>query len=103
MATPGALPVWTLLLGGGHVLPWVLLPWAWLAGAPAAVTALAGLGVAANLLYRLLLAVRFRQHPLGVVLHPVAVTALLVLQWAALIRAARGRPAAWRGRTYPTG
>jgi len=93
MATPRALPVWTLLLGGGHVLPFVLLclhPGAW----PLAACALS-LGL------RALLALRFRQDPRSVVASPIGVGLLLALQWNALRRAAAGLPATWRGRAYP--
>lgn len=93
MAKPVALPVWTALLGAGHVLPFVLLA---LAPSPAVVAAA---GCSAGL--RALLAWRFRQSVLGLALHPVGVVALLLIQWCALLRAARGRPARWRGRTYP--
>jgi hypothetical protein len=37
---------------------------------------------------------------LSAVLQPIGVTALLLLQWAALLRAASGRKATWRGRSY---
>ena len=93
MASARALPVWTAVLGGGQVLPAVLLL---LSPGPATVAAAAaGIGL------RLLLAARFRQPVLGALLHPVGVAALLVVQWAALLRAARGRPSTWRGRAYP--
>jgi hypothetical protein len=93
MATPVALPVWTCLLAGGHVLPWLLL-----LTAPS-LTAL--LAVSASLGLRLLIAIRFRQPRLDALTQPLSVVALLWLQWAALYRAARGRPATWRGRAYP--
>lgn len=93
MAKPVALPVWTALLGGGHVLPFVLL-----AIAPGAVAALA---VCCSLGQRLLLAWRFRQPVASALLHPLGMLALLLIQWSALLRAARGRPATWRGRIYP--
>ncbi|OYD86396.1 glycosyltransferase [Azospirillum brasilense] len=102
MATPVALPVWTLLLFGGHVLPWLLLGWAALAPLPDAVTVLAALAAAAGLTFRLLLAVRFRQSLAGALLHPVGILILLAIQWSALLRARRGRPAEWRGRAYPS-
>jgi hypothetical protein len=50
---------------------------------------------------RLMLAWRFRQPVLSAILHPLGVTALLVVQWASLLRALRGRPSTWRGRAYP--
>ena len=93
MAKPVALPVWTAILGGGQVLPLALMIAA--PSAPAAAALAAGVGL------RLALARRFRAPVLSALLHPLGVLALLVVQWAALIRAARGRPATWRGRAYP--
>ena len=93
MAQPVALPIWTLILAGGQVLPVVLVLFAPSAPAVAALAASTGL--------RLVLAWRFRQPWLSALLHPVGVLALLVVQWAALLRQARGRPATWRGRAYP--
>ncbi|MFC7335279.1 glycosyltransferase [Rhodocista pekingensis] len=97
MATPVALPVWTALIGGGHVLPWLLAPIGWAAGS--GTVALLGLGgIAANVAWRALLAWRFRQSWTGALLHPVGALVLLAIQWTALLR--RGRPAEWRGRRY---
>ena len=93
MATAKALPVWTAILGIGQVLPPLLL-----AIEPGALSAAA---LAASLGLRCLLAWRFRQPKLSVLLHPFGVAALLVVQWAAQVRAARGMPATWRGRAYP--
>jgi hypothetical protein len=92
MAKPFALPVWTVILGGGAVLP--------LACAAFAPTPQAFAALACGIAIRLVLAWRFRQPVISAVLHPVGVAALLCLQWAALIRAALGRPATWRGRAY---
>jgi hypothetical protein len=83
------LPVWTLLLAGGHILPFLLLP---------APLAWGGCGCAWGL--RAVLAWRFRQSWLSVALHPVGMAALLVLQWVALGRAVLGVRATWRGRAY---
>ncbi len=93
MAKPLALPVWTAILGAGHVLPFALLVLE-----PGGVAALAA---ACSIGLRLLLAWRFRQPVLSALLHPFGIAALLVVQWTALLRAASGRPATWRGRTYP--
>jgi hypothetical protein len=89
MAKKLALPVWTLLLAGGHILPFLLLP---------APLAWGGCGCAWGL--RAVLAWRFRQSWLSVALHPVGMAALLVLQWVALGRAVLGVRATWRGRAY---
>jgi hypothetical protein len=92
MAKPLALPVWTVILAGGQVLPLVVLC---TASSPMAAIALAcGIGL------RLILAARFHQPVTSALLHPLGVTALLILQWAALLRAAAGRKATWRGRAY---
>ncbi len=93
MAKPGAIGVWTVLLGGGHVLPLLLVLFAPSTPAVAALVLSVGL--------RLVLAARFRQPEVSALLHPFGVAALLVVQWAALLRALRGRPATWRGRAYP--
>jgi hypothetical protein len=89
MAKPAALPVWTVLLAGGHVLPFLLLP-----------GALAWAACACAWGLRAVLAWRFRQSWVSVVLHPVGVAALLALQWVALGRAVWGVKATWRGRAY---
>ncbi|RVT97008.1 glycosyltransferase [Rhodovarius crocodyli] len=90
MATPAGLPVWTLLLAGGHLLPWALLP------DPRAVAALA-LGFA----IRAAIAARAREPLWTVALHPFSVLVALAIQWQALIRALMGRRAGWKGREYP--
>ncbi|TNC48489.1 glycosyltransferase [Rubellimicrobium rubrum] len=95
MATARALPVWTLLLGGGHILPLLLLPFAsgaafWLALLAAALVWTAAGAVA----------VRARMSWLSVLLHPVGVALTLLIQWNALIKGPSRRPAVWRGRSY---
>jgi cellulose synthase/poly-beta-1,6-N-acetylglucosamine synthase-like glycosyltransferase len=99
MAKPLALPVWTVLLGGGHVLPFLLLPAAFASGSWAALAASA---LAAASVYgaRIALALRFRQSWPGALLHPLGIGLLLALQWSALVAELRGRPAVWRGRAY---
>ena len=93
MAKPVPLLVWTALLAGGHVLPLVLVL---VAPSVPAVTALVlSLGL------RFILAARFRQSEASALLHPLGILALLAVQWAALVRSLRGRPAMWRGRAYP--
>jgi hypothetical protein len=99
MATPMGLPIWTLLIGGGHVLPWLLLPLALSVGASFAAAA-CGAAVLANVLLRVLLARRFRQHATGVLLHPLSSLFMLAIQWWSLTRYLAGRPNRWRGRAY---
>ena len=98
LAKPVALPVWTVLLGGGWVLPWLLLAW------PAEDAFSAGFvwsGLAASVVARAAVALRYRQSLWSVPLTPFAMLAMLLLQWAALLGAA-GRARDWRGRTQTT-
>lgn len=100
MAKPIALPVWTILLLGGHVLPWALLVVAVASGKPI-LASCAALACALPILARLVQAIRCREPLSSVALHPFAVTLLLALQWLALARKWAGRPEIWRGRSYP--
>jgi glycosyltransferase involved in cell wall biosynthesis len=92
MAKWRALPIWTLVLGGGQVVPVLLLLTPYFR--------IAALALVLSFAARMILAVWFRQDIRSVVLHPLGVAALLVVQWAALLRAARGGRATWRGRSY---
>ncbi|WP_180280176.1 glycosyltransferase family 2 protein [Azospirillum oleiclasticum] len=103
MATPVALPVWTVLLGGGHILPWLLLLAGLVWPLPAEALSAAAAGALATTSLRIGLALRFRQSLAGALLHPAGVATMLAIQWNALLRARRGRPATWRGRAYPSG
>jgi hypothetical protein len=100
MATPAALPVWTLLWAGGHVLPFALLPFALLPFAPAwPVVLAAGLSLAT----RAMITVATRESPLSIPLHPLTVLVGLMIQWSVLLRIGSRRRAAWRGRLYAVG
>lgn len=92
MAKAAALPVWTVILAGGQILPLVLLLLA-----PGVLPALA---LAAGVGTRLILARRFRQPVLSAVLHPLGILGVLAVQWFSLVRAAAGGRATWRGRAY---
>ncbi|RJS94274.1 glycosyltransferase family 2 protein [Salinisphaera sp. Q1T1-3] len=99
MATPRGLPIWTVLLIGGHWLPCLVFIAAIVGATPASLTMAAtalGLLIAA----RLAVAVATHQSMRAVLCHPAAVVTTLALQWRALILARLGRPRAWRGRFY---
>jgi hypothetical protein len=96
MATPRALPVWTALLAGGILGPPLALPFYGLS-APGAVLAAAILLLACA---RALQARVCREPALAVVLLPLGVALTLAIQYCALIGKWRGRPVAWRGRSY---
>ena len=99
MATIGALPVWTVLIGLGHVLPVVLLV-AGLVVPRHDILPPAAIATAANAMLRLALCARLDQSLIGALLHPVGGALLLANQWMSLIRDRLGRPSEWRGRRY---
>ncbi len=99
MTTALALPVWTVLIGAGHVAPWLLLV-AGLATRRSDLWVPAACGVVANLSLRSLLCVRLGLSRVGAVLHPLGASLMLVNQWAALLGHRLGRPSTWRGRHY---
>jgi hypothetical protein len=99
LASPKAIVPWTLLLGGGQILPFVLLAgMARLEPLPQILTVLA---VTAAYYPRLHAAARFRQSWLGALLHPLGVLVLLAIQWYALARSLAGWPVGWKGRGHP--
>lgn len=97
---PARIGPFTILLAGGQVAPFVLLPFAFLA-TPPGVAGIASLGaVLAVLIPRLHAALRFRQSLVGALLQPVGISILLALQWSALLKKWRGTPSSWKGRSY---
>jgi hypothetical protein len=99
LGSPVLIWVWTVLLLGGQVLPFVLLGLAGLMGG----TEVALTATAAGLAYlpRSDAARRFRQSRLGAILHPVGIVLLLLVQWYAVFRALAGKPVGWKGRQHP--
>jgi len=98
MASVGALPVFTVFLLGGQILP-IFLVAVSLASRQWPVLVCSGLALALSVLPRILSAWRFRQSYLGAMLHPAGVAILLAIQWYAFIRRLAGKPVAWKGRT----
>ncbi|MBO9540593.1 glycosyltransferase [bacterium] len=79
------------MLFGCFMWPWLTLPW----GGVASLAAIAlGLGM------RLAIALRLRQALLTVVLHPLAMAALILIALRSFAYARSGRSAPWKGRTY---
>lgn len=86
---------WTVLLLGGHVLPWVWLIVEAVSGPIGAVA----IGAAACAAWSsAAIAVRFKQGVAAALLRPLGVSALIVVQWWALAQALRGVRPTWRGR-----
>ncbi|CAN5518698.1 glycosyltransferase [soil metagenome] len=89
LGAPARIVPITLLLLSGQVLPFALLPTrSW--------QAIVAAGLAS--LPRVVAARRFHQPLVSVVLHPIAIVAILAVQWAGLARWITGRPANWKGR-----
>jgi glycosyltransferase involved in cell wall biosynthesis len=101
MGSPGQIGFWTLMLGLGQVAPLPLLILAASLGVGPWTLGLLGLATILAYLPRLISVGRFRQPLIGAILHPLGVLLLLAIQWQALIRQKLGKPAAWRGRSYP--
>ena len=101
MATPRALPVWTLLLGCGQILP-PLLVLAGLCGlaSPTALT-LAAAAWLLSLGTRTAITRAVRAPLATIPLHPAAVLVALAIQWNVLLRRERAGAATWKGRSYP--
>jgi cellulose synthase/poly-beta-1,6-N-acetylglucosamine synthase-like glycosyltransferase len=95
MAKPVALPVWSVLLLGGHVLPFILLPFA-----PTWPIALA---VMLSLSARTLVTLAGRENLFSIPLHPFTILTSLAIQWSVLLRIGGAKRAGWKGRLYPVG
>jgi hypothetical protein len=101
IGSPATILPFTVLLGGGQVLPAVLVAWGLATGfngwppttVPAALAALA-----LAYLPRALAAWRFGQSWASALLHPLAVAVFLAIQWTALVRKLLGLQTSWRGR-----
>ena len=104
MAKPLALPIWTVLLAGGHLFPFVALGWVLCTQGLSneIVICLAG-ACLLSIMQRALLAIRFGQSWLSVLMHPFGILFVLLIQWSALISKLLGIPSGWRGRSYAAG
>ena len=102
IGSPSTIVPFTILLAGGHILPFVLLAsglacsWHGWSRWSIASTCLA---VFASILPRLLVAIRFRQSVSSAMAHPLGVAVFLAIQWVALIRRGLGLQTSWRGRS----
>jgi hypothetical protein len=101
MARPVALPVWTVLLAGGHLLSLVATAANLLTGTYATAPGECVVAATACLaLARTLQAIKCRDSAATVFLHPFGILLTLAIQWRALFRALRGGRVTWRGRSY---
>lgn len=98
---PATIVPFTILLGGGQIMPVALAAWGLASGWngwPAWAVPLVIVAAALVWLPRLLEAFRFRQSVTSAVAQPLAVAVFLVIQWVALGRKLLGLKTAWRGR-----
>jgi hypothetical protein len=96
--------VWTILLVGGFIWPWVLAA-AWATGfAPLGARDLGLLGgsVIASIASSMFCAMRFRQDWSSGLLRPVGIAMLIAIQWYALVSKLVGAGPSWKGRVYPS-
>jgi hypothetical protein len=101
MARPIALPVWTVLLAGGHLAPPIALAAYFALGGGGTAAAMFALAAFALLvLARAVQAAKCREPARCVALHPAGVALTLAIQWLAIYRRLRGGRVRWRGRTY---
>lgn len=69
-------------------------------GGLAASILLAAAGVRVQIIERLPIVGRFHRPLEMIVLHPIAITALLGIQWAGLVRFLLRKPTSWKSRAY---
>jgi glycosyltransferase involved in cell wall biosynthesis len=123
LAAPGLIWVWTVLLFGGHMLPWLVLavgldlafhgliarsiypePIADVKhrGDILIASIISAFAACLSCLPRMHAAIAFRTSKFGALLHPLGVSVLLAIQWYATVRHWLGRPVGWKGRTLPS-
>ncbi|WP_210493336.1 glycosyltransferase [Microvirga antarctica] len=93
MATPVGLPIWTLLLLGGHVAPFVLL--AFQPTVPIILAVMLTVGL------RALITLSTRENPVSILFHPFTILVGLAIQWSVLLGIGTARRPGWKGRLYP--
>lgn len=98
LGSPVVLLVFTLLEVAGTLLPWVWLPAAFLLPeVPEPALWCAALAACMQVVQRTMLATRFQQGALCVLLHPVSIALLVAIQWRSAWLHATGQRA-WKGR-----
>jgi hypothetical protein len=100
LGSPAALALMASLNGAFFVLPFLGFPVSAIFGGAAASTAAWGLAVLWVLALRLVLAWRFRYPWWTAFVTPVAVLALIGIQFESYFRHLTGRPVSWRAREY---
>ena len=99
LGSVGLLVMVTFIHLVGHLLPWGLLVWMLISdhGHDSWLLASVLLVLALPIIQRAAMARRFRQSPLGVLVHPGAIACLIAVQWWSYLLDRTGRRS-WRGR-----
>jgi hypothetical protein len=101
MARPVALPIWTILLAGGHILPFGAILLVIGSGKLDTFLGMALCGAFLMLIAaRILQAFKCKEPWQSVLLHPAGVILTLFIQWRALYNYLTGAEVEWRGRSY---
>jgi hypothetical protein len=101
LGSPAALLAMTALNAGLFVLPFAALPMSIATQGLGVASAIWGASVAIALGIRTRLAVRFGAPAWTVIATPVAVLAMIGVQWTSFVNHIARRPVIWRGRAYP--
>jgi hypothetical protein len=99
MATPLALPIWTLLLAGAHVLPPLALLWALFTGT-SSLAIEAAFAWSLAVAFRVITVFSVREGWCSILLTPAIILVALAIQWRAMLLNPRRAGAEWRGRRY---
>jgi len=100
IAAPSRILIFTILLFGGQVLPFILLASAIYSAMPSRIVVVVGFAAILSWMPRVVAAMRFRQSFLGALLQPFSISLFLAIQWYACICLLLGTPAVWKGRSY---
>ena len=109
MASPLRLPIFTILLFLGQVIPIPVMFWAYevqhrvLFAVALLAYELAFMAMVLDYGMRFFCAWRYKQSWLSAFLHPLGVLILLALQWYAFFRKLLRRPSVWKQREYQLG
>ncbi|MBX9933915.1 MAG: glycosyltransferase [Methylobacterium sp.] len=103
MATPRALPIWTLLLFGGQILPALLVLAAIVGIVTGAAAFVAVAALVLSLATRAAITLVTAEPAATIPFHPIGVAVALAIQWNVLLRPRKAGAAVWKGRSYPVG
>jgi hypothetical protein len=98
IANPKLIGIFSVLLSGAAVLPFLFFIAALFLKAAMTTKILLAMATFLSFVPRWLAAKQFKQSRIGVWLHPISVAWFLLLQWQALFLAIVGRRVTWRGR-----